>query len=381
MEWAYSCVMSDPGQCRTAAPLGARGAVLRYAEASFGRRCVVKSLLISLLSASLGLASSAGAQEYEAPRTHFGHPDLQGIWTSATITTLERPEQFETLVVSEAAAAAQAEENAALFESIDNPDKAGGQLQAGADVGGYNTFWMDPGTRLMQVNGEYRSSIITYPADGEVPYSLKGRWNMMKRLIQFTRFDGPEVRPLGERCMVGFGSTGGPPMLPVLYNNNYQIVQNQDHVLILVEMNHDVRTVRLQGQHPPAHVKKWLGDSIGWWEGDTLVVETTNFHPQQSVRAAIKHILYASENLKVTERFTRVGADEILYQFEMDDEDAYSEVWRGELPLRKSDAAIYEYACHEGNYAMPGILAGARLEESEGKDGGFIQTVATWLGN
>ncbi len=341
----------------------------------------MKSLLISLLSASLGLASSAGAQEYEAPRTHFGHPDLQGIWTSATITTLERPEQFETLVVSEAAAAAQAEENAALFESIDNPDKAGGQLQAGADVGGYNTFWMDPGTRLMQVNGEYRSSIITHPADGEVPYSLKGRWNMMKRMIQFTRFDGPEVRPLGERCLVGFGSTGGPPMLPVLYNNNYQIVQNQDHVLILVEMNHDVRTVRLQGQHPPAHVKKWLGDSIGWWERDTLVVETTNFHPQQSVRAAIKHILYASENLKVTERFTRVGADEILYQFEMDDEDAYSEVWRGELPLRKSDAAIYEYACHEGNYAMPGILAGARLEESEGKDGGFIQTVATWLGN
>ncbi len=328
-----------------------------------------------------GAPAAFATEDYAAPRTHDGQPDLQGIWTSATITTLERPEQFKSLVVSAEEAALQAEQNAERFEQIDNPDKEGGQLQAGANVGGYNTFWMDPGTRLMQVGGEYRSSIITYPEDGEVPYSLRGRWNMMKRMLQFTRFDGPEVRPLGERCIVGFGSTGGPPMLPVLYNNNYQIVQNRDHVLILVEMNHDVRTVRLGGQHPPAHVKKWLGDSIGWWEGDTLVVETTNFHPQQSLRAAIKHLLYASENLKVTERFTRVADNEILYQFEMDDPDAYSEVWRGELPLRKSDDAIYEYACHEGNYAMPGILAGARLQEEEGEGGGFIQRLAVWLGD
>ena len=170
-------------------------------------------------------------------------------------------------------------------------------------------------------------------------------------------------------------------MLPVLYNNNYQFVQNKDHVLILVEMNHDVRTVRLNSEHPPAHVKKWLGDSIGWWEDDTLVVETTNFHPDQSFRAALKHIVYASENLKVTERFTRTAADRIKYEFSMDDPDTYSDVWRGEMPLRKSDSAIYEYACHEGNYAMPGILAGARLQEKEGEGGGFLQTLAVWLGD
>ena len=144
-------------------------------------------------------------------------------------------------------------------------------------------------------------------------------------------------------------------------------------------MNHDVRTVRLNGEHPAAHVRKWLGDSIGWWEGDTLVVETTNFHPGQSFRAALKHILYASENLTVTERLTRVSEDRIKYQFSMDDPDTYEEVWHGEMPLRRSAQSIYEYACHEGNYAMPGILRGARLAESEGEGGGFVQMVAAWL--
>lgn len=336
---------------------------------------------LRILVGSYLLASSlsALAQSYETPRTFFGHPDLQGVWTNATITTLERPEEFDSLVISAEQATAREAERQAFYDSYDNPDKVDGQLEASSDPGGYNTFWMDEGTQLAMVDGEFRTSFIVEPADGEVPYSWAGRWNMMKKLIQYTRFDGPEVRPLGERCLVGFGSTGGPPMLPVLYNNHYQIVQNQDHVQILVEMNHDVRTVRLDSQHPPAHVRKWLGDSIGWWEGDTLVVETTNFHPDQSVRAATKHLLYASENLKVIERFTRMDEDRIKYEFSMDDPDVYSQVWRGEIPMRKTDERIYEYACHEGNYAMPGILAGARLEEKEGKGLSFIQRVATWV--
>lgn len=337
--------------------------------------------LISMLALSLlGLTlqpQEAQAQAYEAPRTFFDQPDLQGIWTNATITTLERPDEFEDLVITPEQARAREAERQKFYDDYDNPEKKDGQLQASDDPGGYNTFWMDEGTDLAKVDGEYRTSIVVEPADGQVPYSWSGRWQMMKRLLQYTRYDGPEVRPLGERCLVGFGSTGGPPMLPVLYNNNYQIVQNKDHVLILVEMNHDVRTVRLNSEHPPAHVKKWLGDSIGWWEGDTLVVETTNFHPDQSIRAATKHLLYASENLKVTERFTRVAEDSIKYEFSMDDPDAYAQVWRGELPLRKTEAPIYEYACHEGNYAMPGILAGARLQEKEGEGGGFFQWVAT----
>lgn len=324
-------------------------------------------------------ALAALAQSYETPRTFFGHPDLQGVWTNATITTLERPEEFDSLVINVEQATAREAERQAFYDNYDNPDKVDGQLEASSDPGGYNTFWMDEGTQLAMVDGEFRTSFIVEPADGEVPYSWSGRWNMMKKLVQYTRFDGPEVRPLGERCLVGFGSTGGPPMLPVLYNNHYQIVQNQDHVLILVEMNHDVRSIRLNSEHPPAHVKKWLGDSIGWWEGDTLVVETTNFHPGQSVRAATKHLLYASENLRVTERFTRVGEDRIKYEFSMDDPDVYTQVWHGEIPMRKTDAAIYEYACHEGNYAMPGILAGARLAEKEGKGLSFIQRVATWV--
>lgn len=154
-------------------------------------------------------------------------------------------------------------------------------------------------------------------------------------------------------------------MLPVLYNNHYQIVQSPGHVMILVEMNHDVRTIRLGGSHPPERVRPWFGDSVGHWDGETLVVETTNFHPGQSFREAITHQFYMTREARVTERFTRTGADEILYRFEVDDPGAYTRTWIGELALRRTPERIYEYACHEGNYALPGILAGARREENE----------------
>ena len=235
---------------------------------------------------------------------------------------------------------------------------------------------------MARVDGQFRSSLIVHPADGQIPYRWSAYWGLAKSFSQLAlRYDGPELRPLGERCIVGFGSTGGPPMLPVLYNNNYQLVQNADTVLILVEMNHDVRTVRLNGRHPPAHVKKWLGDSIGWWEGDTLVIETTNFHPGQSTRVGIRNQIFSSDKLTVTERLTRVAQGRIKSEFSMQDPDVYSEVWRSEIPMRKTSGPIYEYACHEGNYAMPGILAGARLAEKEGRAGGFWQTLATWIGD
>lgn len=325
-------------------------------------------------------AASVAAETYSAPRTFYAQPDLQGIWTNATFTTLERPDDVESLVLSEAEARAMVNARNEFYADYDDPEKVDGKLAEANDPGGYNTAWMDEGSNLAVIDGEFRSSIIVSPNDGQIPYKWTSFYRRYRDLIQLTRMDGPELRPLGERCIVGFGSTGGPPMLPVLYNNNYQIVQNEDHVLILVEMNHDVRTVRLNSEHPPAHVKKWLGDSIGWWEGDTLVVETTNFHPGQNIRASLKHLVYASDALKVTERFTRVGEKAIKYEFAMDDPSVYSEVWRGELPLRKSDERIYEYACHEGNYAMPGILAGARREEADGKDPSFIQKVAAFVG-
>jgi len=318
----------------------------------------------SILSAALTIwCTGVVAADYQAPRTHYGVPDLQGIWTSATITALERPQQFDGLVLSEAQAAAWERETSDRFAAIDELPEEG--LQAGGDVGGYNSFWMDPGTRALRVRGEPRSSIIVSPADGRLPMRLGARAKLGEFFLRVQgAFDGPEQRPLGERCIVGFGSTGGPPMLPVLYNNNYQIVQSPGHVMIHVEMNHDARIVRVGAEHLPDQVRPWLGDSVGHWESETLVVETTNFHPGQSFRAAIKHQFYMTPAAVVTERFTRIADDQILYQFEVEDPGAYTESWSGELTLRSTDGPIYEYACHEGNYALAGILAGARVQET-----------------
>lgn len=168
--------------------------------------------------------------------------------------------------------------------------------------------------------------------------------------------------------MVGFGSSGGPPKLPVLYNNNTLIVQTERHVVLLAEMNHDARIVRLNASHhnPPQY--PWLGDSIGYYEEDTLVVETTHFHPQQSLRSSLEHRFYGSSQMLVTERFTRIAEDTILYQFTVEDEENYTQPWSGELPMDKSAEQVYEYACHEGNYALPGILAGARRADFDGID-------------
>ncbi len=319
---------------------------------------VTAILLLGLLPAL------ASAEDWEIPRMPWGDPDLQGIWTSATVTTLHRPEEIEQLVLTEAQAKFIEDSGAELLEEIDNLPE--GDLEAGENVGGYNAFWVDPGTRVLRVKGEPRSSIIVDPDDGQVPYTIWGRsrfyWNGFRMM---TRHDNPEERPNGERCTVGFGSSGGPPMLPVLYNNNYQFVQSQDNIYILVEMNHNVRTVRMNADPLPAAVRPWLGDSIGHWDGDTLVVRTTQFHPQQNIRLAIKHQLYMTEDSVVEERFTRLNENEILYRFTVTDDSIYRQPWTGEMTLRASEGPIYEYACHEGNYGLPNILAGARQEEGK----------------
>jgi hypothetical protein len=172
------------------------------------------------------------------------------------------------------------------------------------------------------------------------------------------RADGPEQRGLGERCIIGFGSTSGPPMLPTMYNSYYQIVQTPGQVVIHVEMVHDARVIRIGGKPLPKSVKKWMGDSIGHWEGDTLVVKTTNFRPEQSFRGT-------TENAVITERFTRTADDQIDYRFTVDDPAAFTAKFTGELPFTRVNGNVYEYACHEGNYALPGILGGARAEEAK----------------
>ncbi len=318
-------------------------------------------VLLLASGALLPLAMPLTAQEtdYEVPRTAFGVPDLQGTWNIATVTMLERDAKFNGKLVITPEEAIEIGQTGESY--LDNLTAEGDE----PDVGGYNTFWMDPGERMAEINGEIRTSIIVDPEDGRLPWDADGRRAAFaSRANPLGQFAGPESRPLGERCMVGFGSSGGPPMLPVLYNNHSQIVQTPDYVMILAEMNHDARIIRMRDSK---HMERqpWMGDSIGWYEGDTLVVETTNFHPQQSFRASLRHFIYLSPDAVVTERFTRLSDDKILYRFTVDDPKVYTQPWVGELPMNAVEDRIYEYACHEGNYALPGILAGARKDEVE----------------
>jgi hypothetical protein len=314
-------------------------------------------------------ASAANAKPWTVPRTRDGHPDLQGTWSNGTITPIERPDGVG-LAMSKDQVARLEKDVADRAKRLDEPSdpnrsappKGGdGSTGAAGNVGGYNNFWLEPGDRVAVVNGESRSSLIVDPPDGKVPaLTPEARQRTAARLAAMRgrgQYDHPEFRPLGERCLMSFGSNAGPPMLPnYFYNNNYQIVQTKDHIMILVEMVHDVRVVRMGGEHLSKQLRPWMGDSIGRWEGETLVVETTNFHPLQTFRGA-------SENLKVTERFTRAGADTILYRFTIDDPTTFVRPWSGEVPFRRTDELIYEYACHEGNYALSNILSGERARE------------------
>jgi hypothetical protein len=314
-------------------------------------------------------APSGIAKPWTMPRTPDGKPDLQGSWSNATLTPLERAEGTplvmtkEQVVAREKGFADRVERLAA--DSDPNrpaPPKGGdGSTGAAGMVGGYNNFWIDPGDRVAIVNGEPRASLIVDPPPGRVPPTTpESRQRGQARLAMAKgrgQYDHPELRPLAERCLMSFGSNAGPPMLPnYFYNNNYQIVQTKDHVMILVEMVHDVRTIRMVGEHPAQHIRPWYGDSVGRWEGDTLVVETTNFHPLQAFRGA-------SENLHVIERFTRTGPDQILYKFTIDDPSTFTAPWSGEVPFNRTEELIYEYACHEGNYALSNVLSGERNRE------------------
>ena len=332
----------------------------------------LRTLALAATLAGL-LASPAAAQGgFKAPRNAFGQPDLAGVWTNATITPIERAPTFgDRLVLTDAEAATLEGATAGFNDRMARPTASGTKVDdlpecapgVAGPTCGYNNFWLDPGTKVLRVDGQPRASIVTQPADGRIAYTPEARARIAARAgnARVGNFDGPERRPLGERCLMSFGSSAGPPMLPVLYNNHYQIVQTADEVMILVEMVHDVRLVRLGGKHKPPHVKLWMGDSIGWWEGETLVVETTNFRGDQAFRGA-------TEALKVTERFSRVGPRRMHYAFEAHDPATFVQPVKGEVMFNATDSVIYEYACHEGNYALPGILAGAREEERQGRE-------------
>jgi len=262
---------------------------------------------------------------------------------------------------------AQLVEDRAAPSDPNRPLPPGGDNPVCIDSGTtcYNEVYRDPGDKVAVVNGEPRSSLVTFPPDGRVPaftpQALQTAARMREATRQFGEYDHPELRPLAERCIVSFGSSAGPPMLPnYWYNNNYTIVQNADHVMIMAEMVHDVRIIRLGEPQPLAEgVDPWFGDSWGRWEGNTLVVETRNVNPAQALRG-----LPLSERGKIIERFTRVDPETILYEFAIDDPEVYTGMWGGEIPFRALDDLVYEYSCHEGNYALEGVLRGARFQET-----------------
>ncbi|WP_293900555.1 hypothetical protein [Phenylobacterium sp.] len=316
-----------------------------------------------VLATGLALGGgSADAGPYRAPRTAFGAPDLQGLWTNSSLTFLQRPPIFKALIATDA--------EAAMMESMFN--RMVGDLVSTKPIDPNNPAppvvkaapqadFLEMDLHLARIDGQRRSSWIVDPANGQIPFTEAGR-KAVKDADEES-FDGPEGRPVSERCLTAIGSPEGPPMMNTGFNANYQIVQTRDHVAISIEMNHDVRIVRMGDRtHIPAGVSVWMGDSVGWWEGDTLVVETTNFDPRGFVGSLGGGFAWSAKG-KLTERFTRIAKDRILYAFQAEDPVNFKQPWRGEMPMRTATGPIYEYACHEGNYSLPNALSGARVTE------------------
>ena len=326
-------------------------------------------LMTTVLSAAPVAAQQKG--RWVVPRTADGRPDLQGNWSNATVTPLERPAGVGAVLNAEQVAMAEGRIKNRIDSlskksdpNRDAPAKGGVSLgdprfdAASGGTGGYNVFYIDPGERVAMVNGEARSSLVTFPASGKVPKLTDAARQRLMSMRQ--SFDNPENRPLAERCIISFGSNGGPPMLPnYFYNNNYTIVQTRDYVMIMTEMVHDARIIRLADPPRPwKPLPQYLGESYGRWAGDTLVIETRGQHPAQAVT-----FYGASPEMVVTERLVRTGERTILYQFEVEDPTTFAESWGGEVPFNRMDDLLYEYACHEGNYALSNVLSGARDEE------------------
>ena len=317
------------------------------------RNLLQAGAVVAIAAASLLAQNKAG---WKAPRTPDGHPDLQGIWNNSTRTPLERSPEFAgkpTLTDAEAKVWEQQEHQA--WQDLDGTSEGPLHKTKGSEgTGAYNVLFYDMGSGLARIDGVKRTSMVIDPPDGKVPpMTQAGRERNRGRSTSGNVKD----RGLSERCI--FVSMVGPPMLPTLYNNNYQIVQAPEAIMILSEEIHDVRVVRMNATHLPQNMRRWVGDSIGHWEGDTLVVETTNFNEQTHFRGS-------SKDLKVTERFTRTDANTLLYKATLEDASTWAKPWTVELPFASAPGPIYEYACHEGNYAIEDILGGARKAEVEG---------------
>ena len=338
---------------------------------------------VTLVALCLSLPAALFA-ESDVSRTASGHPDLTGNYDAATLTPLTRSAKFgDNLYLTREEADKLAEDERVSTEksSADSdpdreapPDGGDGSPGPAGNVGGYNSFWIDRGTDAFEVDGKFRTSVIIDPKNGQFPpFTAEGQKQMAKLISSFTRrndgtaywidqdgpgpYDNMETRDNAERCLLGF--SGAAPSIPSLYNNYKRIVQSDDYVMILIEMVHDARIVRMNSEHPGPEVTKWLGDSIGWWEGDTLVVDTTNFNGKGS------GFLGGSKKSHVVERFTKLENGDVLYNFTMEDDSMWKAPWTGEYLRKASDQKVYEYACHEGNYSLGNIMRGARILEQD----------------
>jgi hypothetical protein len=306
-------------------------------------------------------ADAKTAKPWKAPRTVDGQPDLQGVWDFRTVTPLERPAELGEKAVLTDAEAEEFEVQAVERANVDN--------RAPADiVGNYNEFWFDRGKTVV---GTKRTSLIVDPADGRMPPLTPEAEKRRAALTEARRGIGSHqptpggwVEDLGPdglqvRCILGFNS--GPPITPGGYNQNVQLFQTPSHVVILNEMNHNARIVPIDGRpHLPSNLRQWVGDSRGRWEGETLVVETTNFLRETAFARG-----RTTANLHLVERFTRTAPDTLMYEFTVNDPSTWTRPWTAQIPMMKNDLPMYEYACHEGNYGLTNILAGARAQEQK----------------
>ena len=301
--------------------------------------------------------ADAAPEKWSPPRTAWGVPDLRGVWDFRTITPLERPRNL-----SDKGAFASAEEAEAFRESElqrRNKDRrASDGISAEADVrNAYNQFWWDYGDQLIE---DGRTSLIVDPADGRIPAltaAARERYDGI-RAARARPPHSPEDRGVAERCLLGFNA--GPPYTPSAYNNNVHIFQTPGYAVLLIEMVNDARIVPMDGRdHLPEHMRQWRGDARGRWDGETLVVESTNFTDKTTFRGSGK-------NMRLVERFTRVGPDRIVYEYTIEDPESFERPWTAAIPMKMTDQPMYEYACHEGNYSMFTMLEGARAAEKAG---------------